>query len=62
MAHGARAEQLDLDPGAVSNSNSERLMYLVITMIAAMTIGIVSFTLVEHKARKDGLIDKKEEY
>jgi ABC-type polysaccharide/polyol phosphate export permease len=38
------------------------LLYLVITMIATMIIGIVSFRLVAHKARKDGLIDKKEEY
>jgi ABC-2 type transport system permease protein len=38
------------------------LLYLVITMAATMVLGIVSFRLVEHKARKDGLIDKKEEY
>jgi hypothetical protein len=31
-------------------------------MIATIAIGIVSFKMVEHKARKDGLIDKKEEY
>ena len=30
------------------------LLYLVITMIATMIIGIVSFRLVAHKARKDG--------
>jgi len=38
------------------------LLYLVLTMIATIAIGIVSFKMVEHKARKDGLIDKKEEY
>jgi positive regulator of sigma E activity len=37
-------------------------MRTLITMIATMIIGIVSFRLVAHKARKDGLIDKKEEY
>jgi ABC-2 type transport system permease protein len=38
------------------------LMYLIITMVATMIIAIASFRMVEHKARKDGLIDKKEEY
>lgn len=38
------------------------LMYLAITMVATTIIAIASFRMVEHKARKDGLIDKKEEY
>ncbi len=38
------------------------LLYLIITVIATIIIGIISFRIVEHKARKDGLIDKKEEY
>jgi ABC-2 type transport system permease protein len=38
------------------------LLYLVITVTATMIIGIVSFRIVEHEARKEGLIDKKEEY
>jgi ABC-2 type transport system permease protein len=38
------------------------LLYLVITTAATIILGIVSFRMVEHKARKDGLIDKKEEY
>jgi hypothetical protein len=37
-------------------------MRALITMIATMIVGIVSFRLIEHKAKKDGLIDKKEEY
>jgi ABC-2 type transport system permease protein len=38
------------------------LLYLIVTVIATIIIGIISFRIVEHKARKDGLIDKKEEY
>jgi len=38
------------------------LLYLVLTMIATIGIAMVSFKIVGHKARKDGLIDKKEEY
>jgi ABC-type polysaccharide/polyol phosphate export permease len=38
------------------------LLYLVITMIVTMVVGVFSFRVVEHKARQDGLIDKKEEY
>jgi ABC-2 type transport system permease protein len=38
------------------------LLFLVITVIATMAIGTASFRVVEHKARKDGLIDRKEEY
>jgi len=38
------------------------LLFLVITMIATITVGIVVFKIAEYKARKNGLIDKKEEY
>jgi ABC-2 type transport system permease protein len=38
------------------------LLYLVLTMIATVILGIIVFRIAEHKARKDGLIDRKEEY
>jgi ABC-type polysaccharide/polyol phosphate export permease len=38
------------------------LLYLVLTMIATVFLGIIVFRIAEHKARKDGLIDRKEEY
>lgn len=38
------------------------LLYLVITMIATMIVGAGVFRVAMYKARRDGLIDKKEEY
>jgi ABC-type multidrug transport system permease subunit len=38
------------------------LLYLVLTMVATMIIGFAVFRIAEYKARRDGLIDKKEEY
>jgi ABC-type polysaccharide/polyol phosphate export permease len=38
------------------------LLYLVLTMIATAIIGFAVFRIAEYKARRDGLIDKKEEY
>jgi ABC-2 type transport system permease protein len=38
------------------------LVYLVVTMIATVLIGMAVFRLAMFKARRDGLIDKKEEY
>jgi ABC-2 type transport system permease protein len=38
------------------------LLYLVLTMIGTMILGFLVFKFAEHKARKDGLIDRKEEY
>jgi ABC-type polysaccharide/polyol phosphate export permease len=38
------------------------LLYLVLTMIATIIVGTLVFRIAEYKARKDGLIDKKEEY
>jgi len=38
------------------------LLYLVLTMIATIIVGALVFRVAEYKARKDGLIDKKEEY
>jgi ABC-2 type transport system permease protein len=37
-------------------------LFLVLTMIATIIIGVGVFKLAEWKARRDGLIDKKEEY
>jgi ABC-2 type transport system permease protein len=37
-------------------------LYLVLTMIATIIIGFTVFRIAEYKARRDGLIDKKEEY
>jgi ABC-2 type transport system permease protein len=38
------------------------LLYLALTMIATFIIGFAFFRIAEYKARRDGLIDKKEEY
>jgi ABC-2 type transport system permease protein len=38
------------------------LLYLTVTMVATIIIGFAVFRFAEYKARKDGLIDKKEEY
>ncbi len=38
------------------------VLYLVLTMIATILVGIVIFRVAMYKARRDGLIDKKEEY
>jgi ABC-type polysaccharide/polyol phosphate export permease len=38
------------------------LLYLVLTMIGTIILGFLVFRFAEHKARKDGLIDRKEEY
>jgi len=37
-------------------------LYLVITMIATLIVGACVFRVAMYKARRDGLIDKKEEY
>jgi ABC-2 type transport system permease protein len=38
------------------------LLYLTVTMVATIIIGFAVFRFAEYKARRDGLIDKKEEY
>jgi ABC-2 type transport system permease protein len=38
------------------------ILYLVLTMIATIIVGFAVFKFAEYKARRDGLIDKKEEY
>jgi len=38
------------------------LLCLVLTMIATVIVGFAVFKIAEYKARRDGLIDKKEEY
>jgi ABC-2 type transport system permease protein len=38
------------------------LLYLALTMIATIIVGFAVFKIAEYKARRDGLIDKKEEY
>ncbi len=38
------------------------VLYLVVTMIATVLIGMLVFKAAMYKARRDGLIDKKEEY
>jgi ABC-2 type transport system permease protein len=38
------------------------LVYLIITMIATIAVGMIFFKIAMHKARSEGLIDKKEEY
>jgi len=46
-----------------SNSNIQTdLFYLVLTMVATIILGVIVFRIAEYKARRDGLIDKKEEY
>jgi ABC-type polysaccharide/polyol phosphate export permease len=49
-------------PGYSSTPVGTDLLYLVTTMIVTIVVGVFSFRVVEHKARQDGLIDKKEEY
>lgn len=46
---------------AVSSIQTD-LLYLVLTMISTIVIGFAVFKIAEYKARRDGLIDKKEEY
>ena len=38
------------------------LLYLVLTTVGAVILGLGVFKIAEYKARKDGLIDRKEEY
>jgi len=38
------------------------LLYLVVSMIATIIVGVGFFRIAIYKARRDGLIDKKEEY
>jgi ABC-2 type transport system permease protein len=38
------------------------LAYLVLTTVGAVILGLGVFKIAEYKARKDGLIDRKEEY
>jgi len=38
------------------------LAYLILTTIATVFVGLGVFKIAEYKARKDGLIDRKEEY
>jgi len=38
------------------------LLYLVVTMIGTIALGVLVFRFAMYKARRDGLIDKKEEY
>ncbi|MGB9135400.1 MAG: hypothetical protein WCC63_07475, partial [Candidatus Bathyarchaeia archaeon] len=38
------------------------LLSLLVTMIATIIVGAGVFRIAEYKARRDGLIDKKEEY
>jgi ABC-2 type transport system permease protein len=38
------------------------LLYLILTMVATIIIGVGVFRIAMYKARRDGLIDKKEEY
>jgi ABC-2 type transport system permease protein len=46
-----------------SSSNIQTdLSYLVLTMVATIILGVIVFRIAEYKARRDGLIDKKEEY
>jgi ABC-2 type transport system permease protein len=45
-----------------ASSTQTDLLFLVLTMIATAIIGFAVFKIAEYKARRDGLIDKKEEY
>lgn len=45
-----------------ASANEIDMLYLVLTMIATVVVGALFFKFAEYKARKDGLIDKKEEY
>jgi ABC-2 type transport system permease protein len=38
------------------------LLFLIVTLIASVIVGVGVFKLALYKARRDGLIDKKEEY
>jgi ABC-2 type transport system permease protein len=38
------------------------LLYLIVTMVATVILGLLVFKIAMYWARKDGLIDKKEEY
>jgi len=38
------------------------LLFLVVTLVASVIVGVGVFKLALYKARRDGLIDKKEEY
>jgi len=38
------------------------MLFLVLTVIATIIIAVIVFRIAEYKARRDGLIDKKEEY
>jgi hypothetical protein len=38
------------------------LLYLAMTMVATLFLGVLVFKAAMYKARRDGLIDKKEEY
>jgi ABC-2 type transport system permease protein len=48
--------------GQTSITVELNLLYLVLTMMATIAVGVISFKIAMYKARKDGLIDKKEEY
>lgn len=45
-----------------ATANQMDLLYLVLTMVATVIVGLFVFKIAEYKARRDGLIDKKEEY
>jgi len=38
------------------------LLYLAVTTLATILVGVGAFKIAMYKARKDGLIDRKEEY
>jgi ABC-2 type transport system permease protein len=38
------------------------ILYLILTMVASIAVGAGVFRIAEYKARRDGLIDRKEEY
>jgi len=46
-------------PGLVYETD---IIYLVVTMIATLIVGATFFEIAMYKARRDGLIDRKEEY
>jgi len=46
-------------PGLVYQTD---LIYLVLTMFATLLVGVGFFKIAMYKARRDGLIDRKEEY
>jgi ABC-2 type transport system permease protein len=45
-----------------ATSTQADLLYLALTMVATIVISLAIFRIAEYKARRDGLIDKKEEY